>query len=249
MVAGPTATSPERTVDALRRLIGTRGRRVLVGVTLLLGLLAAIGVTAGTPIEERSLGVVANPVQSLMSVLTPFSTVLLSAALLADDRQADPDRQVDPGRQDNSGRRVALAPTWAAAAGYGILIGVWGSLVSLVATLIGSGSLDRAPTIIVAGPIVQVIACGVGAAFGVLIRPAWLAMVATIVIPLGVWALLGLAGLSAAQGWLTPYAAVIRVFAAPMTPLAWVQWLVVALIWAVGLNAAAFGRVRANDAR
>ena len=122
---------------------------------------------------------------------------------------------------------------------YALVVGVFGSLVSLLTTVAVSGSLDRAPTLLVAGPIVQLIAAGVGSAFGLLIRPPWLAMIATIVIPLGVWALLGLVGLDGAQGWLTPFAGVQRVFAGPMTPLAWMQWLVVALIWAVGLNAVA----------
>ena len=124
-----------------------------------------------------------------------------------------------------------------AAALYAVGVGVFGALVSLLATLIGSGSLDRALTLLVAGPILQLVAAGVGTAFGLLVRARWLAMIATVAIPLGVWALLGLVGLDGVRSWLTPFAAAQRVFAAPMTPLAWVQWLVVALIWAVGLNA------------
>jgi hypothetical protein len=222
---------------ALRRAVGTRARVVLAGLTLIVGLVSAFGLAFGLPPDQRTLAITASVVQSLMSVLVPFTTVLVAADLGA-GRAVDTARAA---RSPDAGDVAAgsLVATWCAAAVYALVVGVFGSLVSLLATLAGSGSLDRAPTLLVAGPIVQLIAAGVGTAFGLLIRPPWIAMIATIVIPLGVWALLGRVGLDAARGWLTPFAAVQRVFGAPLTPLAWIQWLVVALIWTVGLNAVA----------
>jgi hypothetical protein len=240
----------------LGRAVGTPARVVLAVLTLTVGLLSAFGLALGLPPEQLTLASTASVVQSLMSVLVPFTAVLLAADLntgrARPTSRAGPTGQTDraspathaspatrAGHRPRSHEAAAgsLAITWMAAALYAVGVGVFGALVSLLATLIGSGSLDRALTLLVAGPILQLVAAGVGTAFGLLIRARWLAMIATIAIPLGLWALLGLVGLDGAQSWLTPFAAAQRVFAAPMTPLAWVQWLVVALIWAVGLNA------------
>ena len=59
------------TMDAVRRAVRTRGRRVLLGVTLSLGVLAAVGVAAGSDPAERTLAALADPVQTLMSVVVP----------------------------------------------------------------------------------------------------------------------------------------------------------------------------------
>jgi len=71
------------------------------------------------------------------------------------------------------------------------------------------------------------------------------AMIGTIVLPLGLWLILGAVDLvRPAQAWLTPFAAAPNLLSGQMTPLTWAQLLVIVLIWGVGLNAA--GAVRTN---
>src|SRR5690349_606823 len=58
-------------------VVGTRPRRWLVGVTLGLGLAAAVLVTATADPADRTFAAVSGPMQSLMSILVPFIGVLL----------------------------------------------------------------------------------------------------------------------------------------------------------------------------
>ena len=80
--------------------------------------------------------------------------------------------------------------------------------------------------------------------FGLLLCQPVLACVATIVAPLGLWFLLGLGFLQAAQPWLTPFASVQRLLSGDMSGLAWPQWMVMVLLWAGGLNALGAARLR-----
>jgi hypothetical protein len=65
-----------------------------------------------------------------------------------------------------------------------------------------------------------------------------LACLLTIVLPLGLWALLGLSdSLRPAQAWLTPFPSAGNLLAGDMTPVRWAQWVVVATVWGLGLNA------------
>jgi hypothetical protein len=67
----------------LRRAVGTRPRRWLLAITLVLGLLSAIAVTLGLPPADRTFATIGTPVQLLMSVTVPFFGVLLTAGLAA----------------------------------------------------------------------------------------------------------------------------------------------------------------------
>ncbi|MBX6750462.1 MAG: hypothetical protein IRY85_12470 [Micromonosporaceae bacterium] len=84
----------------------------------------------------------------------------------------------------------------------------------------------------------------VGTGFGLLLRHPVIACAATIVVPLGLWFLLGLGFLTAAQPWLTPFASVQRLLSGDMSGLAWPQWMVMALLWVGGLNALGTARLR-----
>jgi hypothetical protein len=56
--------------------------------------------------------------------------------------------------------------------------------------------------------------------------------------PLGLWALLDVwDGLRPAQAWLTPLPSAGNLLAGDMPPIHWAQWVVVAAIWGIGLNA------------
>lgn len=77
-----------------------------------------------------------------------------------------------------------------------------------------------------------------GTGFGLLLRRPVLAGLATIMLPLGLWALFGaIETLRPAQAWLTPFPSVQHLLPGDMRPLRWAQWLTVLAIWGVGLNA------------
>jgi hypothetical protein len=199
------------------RILGTASRRWLLGVTLSLGLMAAIAVAAGVPPADRTFATVAGAAQSLMSVMTAFIGVLVARDL----------------SRATFGAGVLLAAA----------VGAFGSLASAVAVAVApAGTADRwsdAATIAVGGALVQVVAFLVGTGFGLLIRrPLAVAMLATIVVPLGLYLVLG-----PARAWLTPYAVAQNLLSGRMSPLAWVQWCVVFLLWGVGLNAAGWAAV------
>jgi hypothetical protein len=74
-----------------------------------------------------------------------------------------------------------------------------------------------------------------------LLRSRVVAFLGTIVLPLGLWFVLR--GVDA-QAWLTPYAAAANLLSGRMTAVMWAQWLVVFLLWGVGLNVAGAARLR-----
>ena len=220
----------ESTVDAFRRAIGTGGRRVLLGVTLALGVLTAVGVAAGSDPAEVTFAALADPVQSIMSVVVPSFGILL----VRDLRRA-PDS-------------IRLIPTLLGAVLLAVLIGAAGVLFC-VATLAfaetGTDPWRHAGTVAVGSLLVQAVAALVGTGLGLLLRSRIVAYLVSIALPLGLWALLGaVEALEPAQAWLTPYATVRNLLSGEMSPLKWAQWFVVLLLWGVGLNVAGAARLR-----
>jgi len=220
----------EATLGAIRRSVGTRPRQWLVAITLLAGLSAAIAVTAAVRPADLTFATLANPVQSLMSVTVAFLGTLLARDL----RQAP--------------RAVRVTPTLLAATLLAAAIGVFGVLVCAAALGVApSGTAQdawrHAGTIAVGSVLVQVVAGLVGTGLGLLLRSVVVAFLASIVAPLGLWLVLGAVDvLRPAQAWLTPYATVQNLLSGRMSALMWAQWLVVLLIWGVGLNAVGAAR-------
>jgi hypothetical protein len=213
------------TLAAIGRCVGTRSRRWLVAITLLLGLAAAVAVTAAGPPADRTFVALSLPVQSLMSAALPFIGVLLARDLLRAPRSA------------------RLTPTLLAAALLAAAVGVFGVLVCAVVVWVApsgtaGGPWDQVLTVAVGSVLVQVVAQLVGTGLGLLLRPAVVAFLASIVLPLGLWFVLGRVDiLRPAQAWLTPYATAQNLLSGRMSALAWSQWFVVLLLWGVGLNA------------
>jgi hypothetical protein len=216
--------------DAIRRAVGTRPRRWLLAVTLLLGLLAAAGVAAGLTPAERTFAALSDPVQSLMSVVVAWL-----GSLLARDLRRTP----------GSGR---LAPTLLAAVLLAAVIGIVGVLfcaATLAVAATGADPWRHAATIAVGSVLVQVGAMLVGTGLGLILRSWIVAFAASVVLPLGLWLALGAVdALHTAQAWLTPYANVRNLLAGDMSAGKWAQWLVVFLLWSVGLNAVGAARLR-----
>jgi hypothetical protein len=231
-VTGPGAAM----LAALRRAVSTWPRRWLLALTLFLGLAAAVALAAlGSP-TDRTFTNLSGPAQSLMSITLPSIGVLLAGDL----RRARPTR---------------LMPTLLAAVLVAVAVGVFGVVTCAIALSLAPTSPDvdawaQFATIAVGSVLVQVVAQLVGTGLGLLIRPAFVAFVASIVLPLGLWFLLGTTDiLRPAQAWLTPFATVQNLFSGQRDALGWVQWLAVFLLWGVGLNAvgaARLGRLHAG---
>jgi hypothetical protein len=209
--------------------VGTPPRRWLVAIIVLLGLLAAVLMAvAGRP-GDRTFATLADPVQSLMSVAVP----LLGVLLVQDLRRAP--------------RPARLAPTLLAATLLAAAVGAFGVVLCAVALAVAAPGAGQDPwrhagTIAVGSVLVQVLAQLVGTGLGLLLRSSLVAFLATIVLPLGLWFVLGgVDVLRPAQGWLTPYGTVPDLLAGRMGGPAWTRWLVVFLLWGVGLNAVGAG--------
>ncbi|MEU1686492.1 hypothetical protein [Micromonospora sp. NPDC005707] len=225
-----TSTLGAATVAALRRCLGTRARWCLLAVTLLLGLLAAAGLALAGPPGDRTFAKLSDLVQSLMSVVVPAFGILLARDLR---RRAGITR---------------LMPTLLAAVLFAAAVGLFGFLVCVAALAMTTSTAPqpwRHVGIIAAGSVlVQVVAQLVGTGLGLLMRRPALAFAASIVLPLGLWILLGAVEVLNPAQALTPYSTVRHLLSGQMSALNWVQWLAVLLIWGVGLNALGAARLR-----
>jgi len=194
-------------LDAIRRSVGTRPRRWLVVLTLLMGLVAAVA-TAASP-ADRTFAKISDAVQSLMSITVPFLGVLLAR-----------DLQRVPGV-------VRISPTLLVEALLAAIIGVFGVLACAATLAIAPAGTAEDPwrhagTIAMGSVLVQVVAGSVGTGLGLLLRSFVVAFVASIVLPLGLWfALGGVAVLRPAQAWLTPYATVQNLLTGQMNTATW----------------------------
>jgi hypothetical protein len=130
------------------------------------------------------------------------------------------------------------------------IVGAYGVLVCATALAVTSSSVavgrwDHLASVGVCSVLVQVVAQLVGTGLGLLLRPVVVACLATILLPLGLWFVLGsVAVLRPVQAWLTPYPTVQTLLSGGMSALAWAQWLIVFLLWGVALNAAGAARLK-----
>ena len=84
---------------------------------------------------------------------------------------------------------------------------------------------------------VQLVAQLCGAGFGMVLRSSAAAIVADVLVPLGLWIVTGaVASFHGLQAWLTPFAAVGVLLSGQIDPQRWAQVGVVVLVWVVALN-------------
>lgn len=213
------------------RVRGGRALRRIIVLTALIGVLAAIAMGLGTAPEERTFAAVSGPTQSLMSVTVPFLGVLLVSGL------------------DRPARVPAIWSAIATALGLALTLAAFGVAVCALVTAIApstasAGRWQDAGLVAVGSLLVQGTAQLTGTGLGLLLRRPVLAGLATTVLPLGLWGLLGAVdALRPVQAWLTPFPSAQHLLSGEMSPTAWAQWLVVLTLWGVGLNA--LGIVRA----
>ncbi|WIM99748.1 hypothetical protein ACTOB_003410 [Actinoplanes oblitus] len=221
----------ETIAGVLRRSAATRGRRILLVATAGIGALAAVALPAGLPPAQRTFAEFAPQVQLLISVPLPFVGVLLGNDL-----------------RGTTGARVL--PTLGGATLIAVVAGLAGDVFAAAATAASASTAPdpwaHAGGTALAGVLVQVLAQLIGTGLGLLIAgPVW-GCLATMVLPLGAYALLAPVG--AARGWLTPYGAARQVLTGTAGAAQWTGWLVVALLWGVALNAAGAARLARTPA-
>lgn len=214
---------------------GFRPRKWVLILTLLLGVLTAVLAVTGMQAAERTFAGISEQVQSAMSVLTPLIGILL----VHDVRRA-PGARLGPSL-------VVAAVTGAAVAVFGIAVSA--ATVALAAPS-GGDVWGDVGLIALASVLVQILASFVGTGFGLLLRWKLAAFLATIVLPGGLFYLLGaFDALRPAQPWLTPFGSVGRLMSGEMTGTGWVQWLVMASIWGLGLNLLGAARGKAAESK
>lgn len=226
----PTATGRAGAFAEARRVLTSRGGRWLTAITVVIGVLAAVALIGTATPGDRTFGLVVPPVQALVSVTVPFFSVLLVTDL-------------HDHRTGSIGPRlvaaVALAVGWAL---FALLVC---AVAVAVAPSTAPGRWQHAGMLVLGSVLVQAIAALCGTGLGLLIRRPAVAMISTIVFPLGLYLLLGAVdALDPVQGWVTPFANVNRLLSGQMTALSWLQCLVVIAIWDVGLNVAGALRLR-----
>lgn len=201
--------------------------------TLLLGILAAVAVGAGSPPAERTFVTVSGPAQLLMSVTVPFLGVLLVTRL------------------QRPTRVKSVLSTVTAAVVIALLIAALGGLVCAAVTAAASsttsaGRWENAGVVAVGSLMVQGLAQLVGTGLGLLLRRPVIACFATIVLPLGLWLVFeSIEALRPVQDWTTPYPSAQHLLSGEISATAWAQWVVVLAIWGIALNA--FGTAKASQ--
>lgn len=225
---------------ALRDLVAASETRLALALaTLVVGAGAAFILAFVLQPSDRTFVAVAPLVQVIMSVLTPFSTALLTYDLR------------DPEGDFRSRTSLPLRSRWIAAGVYGLAIGAAGAIIAAIAVAVIVGSnppfdpwAGAAPAV-VGSLVVQLIPVGVGCAAGLLIPRAGLAALSTVVVPLTFTVIVGLVTPQGTADWITPIGAAGHLVPGPMTALNWVQWIVTAVLWVVLPNV--FGARRLRD--
>ena len=190
--------------------------------SLLLGAISAVGVAIAATPTDRTFAAISGPTQSLMSLTLPFLGVLLVRDLR---------RSAARSVFQSIGAAVLLAVIIS-------LLGVTACALAagIVPSAAAEGRWQHAALVVLGSVLVQALAQLTGTGFGLLIRPAVLACLATIVIPLGLWLLMGAVPVLRPLQWLTPYVSARHLLAGEMTWLNWGQWLLVVAIWGGGPN-------------
>ncbi len=150
--------------------------------------------------------------------------------------------------------RARLAPRVVAAAALAVAFALFGIVVAAIATVLASSTMPGGPwqhagAIAAGSVLVQLIAQLTGTGWGQLVRSPSIAMAATIVVPLGLYLVLGvLDRVRPARDWVTPAANAGYLLSGQLSASVWARCLVVVLSWNVGLNALGADRVNRQRA-
>ncbi len=189
---------------------------IISGVTLIAAAaatpLAALGGGTGSGFAASS-----SIAQSVISIGVPFVTGVLGARCR--------------GRAP-----LEVARLLPVVLGYALIMAAIGVLITVVVTVATGGGWDLAVPAALGSVVAQAVASLVGLGLGTLIGRPIIADLLTIIVPLGLLLLLGLVA-PAAQPWLTPFPNASRWWSGTMAVDGLPPFLVMVLIWCVGLNA------------
>jgi hypothetical protein len=226
----------------LRKSVSTPARRWLLAAAGVVGLVSAGVVAFHGPAEDHTFSVISFYTQSAISLPLPFVSVLLMT-------QDFPRRASSRTPGSGMSRDALIAAKLLASMIIAVAGAAYGVLISAVATsaaapAAGEGRWNAIGVIILGSVLVQLIAQLSGAGWGLLLGSSALAIVADVVVPLGLWILTGaVPGLEGVQAWLTPFASVRNLLSGHMDAQRWAPVGVIVLAWVVALNAAGIFRV------
>ena len=227
----------------LRQTAGSRARRWLLIASGAVGLLTAGLVAFTGPARDHTFAVISFYTQSAISLPLPFVSILIMTQEFG--RRARSTTPASASSRDAiiTAKLLASALIAVAGASYGVLISVLAT--SAAALPADQDRWDAAGLIILGSVLVQLIAQLSGAGWGLLLGSSVLAIVADVVVPLGLWIVTGaVPGVHGAQAWLAPFASVRNVLSGHMDAQRWAQVGLIVLVWVIALNAAGIFRVR-----
>lgn len=218
----------------LDKAVSPRAGRWLLIASALLGLVAALAVAFTMRAEDRTFALTSFYVQSTISLLLPIVSILLMTRDFG-RRALSRTLGVDgPVSRTVAAKLFASAIIAIGAAGYGIVLSV---LTTSLSPPAAEGRWQGAGMIMLGSVLVQLVAQLCGAGFGLLLMSSAAAIVADVLVPLGLWIITGaVVSLHGLQAWLTPFAAVAVLLSGHMDAQRWAQVGVVVLVWVVALN-------------
>ena len=212
MTAGPRVPSDvprwttglaQATSVELGKAASPRAGRWLLIAAAVLGLLSALIVAFTAPGQDRTFGLTSFFVQSTISLPLPLVSVLLMTRDFGRRALSRTLAPIVPIGRTVAAKLFASAIIAIGAAGYGMVLSV---LATSLPPTTAEGQWEGAGMIIFGSALVQLIAQLCGAGFGLLLRSSAAAIVADVVVPLGLWIVSGsVPGLHALQAWLTRF--------------------------------------------
>jgi ABC-2 type transport system permease protein len=225
------------TVLELRQSVSKRARRWLLIAAGVVGLLTAGLVALTGPAEDHTFSVISFYTQSAISLPLPLVSVLLMTQDFGRRASSLTSKSGLSGDAIIAAKWLASMIIAVAGAAYGVLISVLATSAATPAA--GEGRWNAIGMIILGSVLVQLIAQLAGAGWGLLLGSSPLAIVADVVLPLGLWLVTGAApGLQGIQAWLAPFTSVQSLLSGHMNAQQGAQVGVIVLVWVVGLNAA-----------
>jgi hypothetical protein len=230
------------TVLELRKSGSTPARRWLLIATGVVGLLSAGLVAFTGPAGDHTFSVISFYTQSAISLPLPLVSVLLMTQDFGRRASSPPSGSGLSRDAIIAAKLLASMIIAVAGAAYGVLISVLATSAATPGA--GEGRWNAIGMIILGSMLVQLIAQLSGAGWGLLLGSSALAIVADVIVPLGLWIITGaVPGLHGVQEWLTPLASVGNLLSGHMDAQRWAQVGVVVLVCVVVLNVAGIFRV------
>jgi ABC-2 type transport system permease protein len=233
-VAGWRSRLSRATSVELDKAVSPRAGRWLLIASAVLGLVAAVAVAFAMPAKDRTFALTSFYVQSTISLPLPFVSILLMTRDFGRRAWSRTLTLAIPVSRTIAAKLFASMIIAVSAAGYGIVLSV---LTTSLPPPAAEGRWKGVGMIMLGSVLVQLIAQLCGAGFGMLLRSSAAAIVADVLVPLGLWIATGaVASFHGLQAWLTPFAAVGVLLSGHMDAQRWAQVGVVVLVWVVALN-------------